>query len=46
MHPSQLLPIKERILHTNLAEVQALAQRVLRASDPVKIKELLGKLNA
>src|SRR3954465_5439071 len=23
MHPSQLLPIKERILHTNLSEVQA-----------------------
>ena len=46
MHPSQLLPIKERILRTNLAEVQALAQRVLRASDPVKAKELLAKLNA
>ena len=46
MHPSQLLAIKERILRTNLAEVQALAQRVLRASDPVKTRELLGKLNA
>ena len=46
MHPSQLLPIKERILGTNLAEVQALAQRVLRASDPAKTKELLARLNA
>jgi len=46
MHPSQLLPIKERILRTNLAEVQALAQRVLRASDPAKTRELLSKLNA
>jgi phosphotransferase system enzyme I (PtsI) len=46
MHPSQLLPIKERILKTNLAEVQALAQRVLRASDPGKTRELLSKLNA
>jgi phosphoenolpyruvate-protein phosphotransferase (PTS system enzyme I) len=46
MHPSQLLLIKERILSTNLAEVQALAQRVLRASDPVKTKELLARLNA
>ncbi len=46
MHPSQLLPIKERILRTNLAEVQALAQRVLRASDPAKTKELLARLNA
>ncbi len=46
MHPSQLLAIKERILRTNLAEVQTLAQRVLRASDPVKTRELLAKLNS
>ena len=46
MHPSQLLPIKERILRTNLGEVQTLAQRVLRASDPAKTKELLARLNA
>ncbi len=46
MHPSQLLAIKERILKTNLAEVQALAQRVLRASDPAKTRDLLSKLNA
>jgi phosphotransferase system enzyme I (PtsI) len=46
MHPSQLLPIKERILKTNLAEVQTLAQRVLRASDPAKTRDLLAKLNA
>jgi phosphotransferase system enzyme I (PtsI) len=46
MHPSQLLLIKERILRTNLAEVQALAQRVLRASDPAKTRDLLAKLNA
>jgi phosphotransferase system enzyme I (PtsI) len=46
MHPSQLLLIKERILKTNLAEVQALAQRVLRASDPAKTRDLLSKLNA
>jgi phosphotransferase system enzyme I (PtsI) len=46
MHPSQLLPIKERILRTNLAEVQTLAQRVLRANDPAKTKELLATLNA
>ena len=46
MHPSQLLLIKERILRTNLAEVQTLAQRVLRAGEPVKTRELLAKLNA
>ncbi len=46
MHPSQLLAIKERVLRTNLAEVQPLAQRVLRSTDPVRTRELLGKLNA
>jgi phosphotransferase system enzyme I (PtsI) len=46
MHPSQLLAIKERILRTNLAEVQTLAQRVLRATDQVKTHELLAKLNS
>jgi phosphotransferase system enzyme I (PtsI) len=46
MHPSQVLSIKERILRTNLAEVQTLAQRVLRASDPAKTKDLLARLNA
>ena len=46
MHPSQVLAIKERILRTNLAEVQALAQRVLRAGDPAKTRDLLARLNS
>jgi phosphotransferase system enzyme I (PtsI) len=46
MHPSQLLPIKERILRTNLTEVQATAQRVLRNTDPAKTRDLLAKLNS
>jgi phosphotransferase system enzyme I (PtsI) len=46
MHPSQVLAIKERILRTNLSEVQALAQRVLRNTDPAKTRDLLAKLNS
>jgi phosphoenolpyruvate-protein phosphotransferase (PTS system enzyme I) len=46
MHPSQLLAIKDRILGTSLGEVQALAQRVLRATDPIKTRELLAQLNS
>ena len=46
MHPAQLLAIKERVLRTNLAEVQPLAQRVLRPADPAKTRELLAKLNS
>ena len=46
MHAQQLLAIKERVLRTNLAEVQPLAQRVLRQSDPARTRELLAKLNS
>ena len=46
MHAQQLLAIKERVLRTNLAEAQPLAQRILRQSDPAKTRELLAKLNA
>ena len=46
MHPSQLLAIKERILHTNLGEVQELAQRVLRNTDPAKTRDFLAQLNS
>jgi phosphotransferase system enzyme I (PtsI) len=46
MHPQQLLAIKERVLRTNLADAQPLAQRVLRQSDPAKTRDLLAKLNS
>src|SRR5207237_191090 len=46
MHQSQLLAIKERILSTNLTEVQAAAQRVLRNTDPATPRDLLAKLNS
>jgi len=46
MHAQQLLAIKERVLRTNLAEAQPLAQRVLRQSDPAKTRELIARLNS
>ena len=46
MHPAQLPAIKERVLRTSLADTQALVQRVLRSSEPEKMRELLSKLNA
>jgi phosphotransferase system enzyme I (PtsI) len=45
MHPTQLLAIKERVLKTDLAQTQALAQRVLRSGDPSRIRDLIAKLN-
>jgi phosphotransferase system enzyme I (PtsI) len=46
MHPSQLLGIKQRVLTTSLPEISALTQKILRSDDPLKIRELLEKLNA
>jgi phosphotransferase system enzyme I (PtsI) len=46
MHPAQLPAIKERVLRTNLAEAQPLAQKVLRSADPVKTREIIAKLNS
>jgi phosphotransferase system enzyme I (PtsI) len=45
MHPAQLLAIKERVLRTDLAAVQPLAQKVLRSSDAAKTRALLVQLN-
>lgn len=46
MHPAQLLGSKQRVLTTNLPEIAALTQKIMRADDPIKIRELLDKLNA
>ncbi len=46
MHPAQLLSVKQRVLTTSLSDIATLTQRILRANDPLKIRELLDKLNA
>ena len=46
MHPAQLLGTKQRVLTTSLPEITALTQKILRADDPMKIRELLDRLNA
>ena len=46
MHPAQLLAIKERILRTNIGELRALVQHVLRSADAARTRVLLAKLNA
>lgn len=46
MHPAQLLAAKQRVLTTSLAEIAPLTQKILRADDPIRIRELLDKLNA
>jgi phosphotransferase system enzyme I (PtsI) len=43
MHPSQILPIKERLFELSTKEAGRLAGRVLRESDPMKIRAALER---
>jgi len=46
MFSAQVPSIKQRVLTTSLPEVSGLSQKILRADDPMKIHELLDRLNA
>jgi phosphotransferase system enzyme I (PtsI) len=45
MHPAQLLTIKQQVLRTELAAAELGANRILRASDPERVRSLVAKLN-
>jgi phosphotransferase system enzyme I (PtsI) len=45
MHPAQLLGTKQRVLTTSLPEMAPLVQKIMRADDPMKIRDLLDRLN-
>ena len=46
MFSAQVPNIKQRVLTTNLPTITPLTQKILRADDPMKIREMLDKLNA
>lgn len=46
MHSAHLPDIKQRVLKTNLADLRPLARKMLRVTDPEKLRRMLGKLNA
>ena len=46
MNSTQVPSVKQRVLSTNLPEIATLSQKLLRANDPLKIRDLLDKLNA
>lgn len=46
MHSAHLLDVKQQILKSNLRDIKPLAQKMLRASDPDKLRALLDRLNA
>jgi len=46
MFSAQVPSIKQRVLTTSLPEIALFTQKILRADDPMKIRELLDRLNA
>jgi len=46
MHTAHLPDVKQAILKSNYGKLKPLAQKMLRASDPDKLRGLLDKLNA
>ncbi|MEO8343247.1 MAG: phosphoenolpyruvate--protein phosphotransferase [Gallionella sp.] len=46
MFSAQVPNIKQRVLNTDLPKITRLTQKILRADDPMKIREILDKLNA
>jgi phosphotransferase system enzyme I (PtsI) len=46
MFSAQVPSIKQRVLTTDLPEIAQFTQKILRADDPMKIRELLDRLNA
>jgi len=46
MYSAQVPNIKQRVLTTSLLEIAPFTQKILRSDDPMKIRELLDKLNA
>ena len=45
MHPANLLPVKQRVLMSNLPDVMPTVAKILKADEPEKILSLLEKLN-
>ena len=45
MFSAQVPTIKQRVLTTSLREIGLLTQKIMRTEDPMKIRELLDKLN-
>ena len=46
MHAAHVLDVKQQVLNTDTAALKATARSMLRATDPVRLKLLLAKLNA
>ena len=45
MHPANLLLVKQRVLMSNLPEIEPFVAKILKSDDPDKLRALVAKLN-
>ncbi|MEQ1517452.1 MAG: phosphoenolpyruvate--protein phosphotransferase [Usitatibacteraceae bacterium] len=45
MHPANLLLVKQRVLMSNMPEIEPLVAKILKADDPDKLRALVARLN-
>ncbi|MET0218729.1 MAG: putative PEP-binding protein, partial [Burkholderiales bacterium] len=45
MHPAHLLAVKQQVLKADIQSCTSIANKMLRAEDPEKIRELVARLN-
>ena len=46
MHPANVLMVKQRVLMSNIPDIEPTVAKILRADDPEKLRALVEKLNA
>lgn len=46
MHPAQILEVKQHVLKSDVSEIAPVVRKILRYSEPEKIREQIEKLNA
>jgi phosphoenolpyruvate-protein phosphotransferase (PTS system enzyme I) len=46
MHPANVLTVKQRVLMSNLPDIEPAAAKILKADDPDKMLAMLAKMNA
>ena len=45
-HPSQILEVKQHVLKSDVSDIAPIVRKILRYSEPEKIREQIEKLNA
>jgi phosphoenolpyruvate-protein phosphotransferase (PTS system enzyme I) len=46
MHPANVLTVKQRVLMSNLPDIEPAAAKILKADDPDKMLAMLARMNA